>query len=470
MTLTRRAFVTQTAAVTAGFSSLRSVLARGPFMDQFAVAPSGFGPLVRDPRGVFDLPAGFSYRVLSRAGEEMHDGLVVPGKHDAMAALPGPDGLTLIVRNHEMERSWRPGPFGTGNSRLGLVDRAKLFDAGPDGSSPSLGGTTTLVYDTRAGKLIRHFMSLAGTERNCAGGPTPRGSWISCEETVVRAGGPLARDHGWCFEVPATAMPALADPRPITAMGRMNHEACATDPATGIVYLTEDRPDGSFYRYLPNDPDKLIEGGRLQALVLTDRRGADTRNYSKAWTMPVGEAMGVSWVDVEEVESPRDTLRAQAYADGAARFARGEGIWMGQDAAYFACTNGGPQHLGQIFRYRPSKHEGTPGEAEVPGTLELFLESSSPSIIENADNVTVAPFGDVIVCEDHVSMTSVGAARLIGITPDAQTYELGRNRLNLSELAGASFSPDGSTLFVNIQTPGLTLAITGPWSGDRPGP
>lgn len=467
MTISRRAFLGRASAVTVGFASLRSVLARGPFVDQVQSTP-GFGSLVRDPLGVFDLPAGFSYQIISRAGEEMHDGLIVPAKHDGMAAFAGPDGLTLIVRNHEMERSMRPGPFGTGHHRLAMVDPALVYDPGTQGT-PSLGGTTTLVYDTRGGRepgeLVRHFMSLAGTERNCAGGPTPRNSWISCEETVLRAGGASARDHGWCFEVPAEAMPRLVQPRPIEAMGRFRHEACATNPASGVVYLTEDREDAAFYRYLPDDPDRLIDGGRLQALVLADRPGADTRNWSRRrWIVPVGEKLPVSWVDVRDIASPGDTLRSQSHAEGAARFARSEGIWMGREGAYFACTNGGLRRLGQIFRYVPPPPaiEGTAGEGEHPGTLELFLESTSPSVIENADNLTIAPFGDLIVCEDRV-----GRARLIGITPGGATYELARNRLNDSELAGASFSPDGSTLFVNIQNPGLTLAIRGPWRGSN---
>jgi hypothetical protein len=91
--------------------------------------------------------------------------------------------------------------------------------------------------------------------------------------------------------------------------------------------------------------------------------------------------------------------------------------------------------------------------------LELFVEPNNATVVENADNITVSPWGDLIVCED-----GPGQQFLLGVTPAGQIYKLARNALNGSELAGATFSPDASTLFVNIQHPhGFTLAINGPW-------
>ena len=109
------------------------------------------------------------------------------------------------------------------------------------GELPCLGGTTTLVYDTRTQTLEKHFLSLIGTIRNCAGGLTPWNTWITCEETMQKAEGTYDADHGYNFEVPASADIGLADPIPLKAMGRFNHEAVAVDPKTGIVYETEDR-------------------------------------------------------------------------------------------------------------------------------------------------------------------------------------------------------------------------------------
>ncbi len=248
----------------------------------------------------------------------------------------------------------------------------------------------------------------------------------------------------------------MADPVPLKAMGRFCHEAIAVDPRSGAVYQIEDRGNGLFYRFLPHEPGKLAKGGRLQALKLRDKARADTRNWYGS-DIPVGQKLAVEWVDITNVESPDDDLRYQGcFERGAARFARGEGCWFGHDSVFFACTNGGLKRKGQIFRYRPSAVEATAGESAQPGTLELLIEPNDGRLIENADNLTIAPWGDLIVCEDGTN-----PQYLVGITPSGKIYKLART--NLGELAGAVFSPDGSTLFVNIQNMGATVAITGPW-------
>lgn len=470
----RRHFLTRAGAFAAGFVGLRrAMLAHASGAGELpvrAMAEEGYGPLVRDPMGIFDLPRGFKYDAFSRTGERMDDGLLVPGAHDAMAAFPGPDGLTILVRNHEIEPGLDvPGPFGFENELYSKVDQAKLYDAGTH--SPSRGGTTTILYDTRGGKghgrVVRHWMSLAGTERNCAGGPTPRNTWITCEECVFKAGKDFAKDHGYCFEVPASAEIGLVDPVPLKAMGRFMHEACCTDPTTGVVYMTEDRPDGLVYRFLPKERDNLVAGGKLQALVVKGKPSCDTSNWiPKNGTPPghikVGQHLSVAWMDLSNIESPDDDLRYRGFSSGAARFARGEGMWFGRGTVFMAMTEGGAGHHGQIWKYTPSRVEGTPGELDQPGTLELFVESSGPNVVQNADNITVAPWGDLIVCEDEVTAEHPDQF-LLGITPSGSIYRIGRNAMNMSELAGACFSPDGTTLFVNIQRPGITLAIRGPW-------
>ncbi len=454
---TRRDFLLRAGAFGLGFAGLSRAMARAAVDGRLPLDSSaGFGPLVEDPAGVFDLPAGFGYRVVSRSGDRMDDGLVVPGKPDGMAAFAGPDGLTVIVRNQEMERVHRPSPFGEGHELVERIGRERLYDAGT-GSQPSFGGTTTVVYDTRSQEVKKQFLSLAGTERNCAGGPTPWGSWLSCEESVTRSGGRYAKDHGYVFEVAARAEVGLAEPTPLVEMGRFYHEACCVDPRSGVVYMTEDRSDGLLYRFVPNVAGKLREGGRLQALAVRGRASLDTRNW-RVTTVRAGEKAPVGWIDIEDVESPDDSLRVQGFDKGAAKFARGEGMWWADGAAYFACTNGGRARVGQIFRYAPSAHEGTGGEEESPGTLELFVESPGKSVIENADNITASPWGDLFVCED-----GSGDQFLHGITGAGEIYRFARNALSGSELAGVTFSPDGTTMFVNLQHDGLTLAVTGPW-------
>lgn len=467
MKLSRRHFLQTAGAVTLGFAGLHKLL-ESPFGALADVArpgalPFGFGELIPDPKGVFELPKGFTYKVISRAGDLMADGLLVPGEPDGMATFPGPDGRTILICNHEM--SAEPanlGAFGKDYELIAKLKPGMLYDAGR-GKAPSLGGTTRLIFDTAAQKVEKVELSLGGTLRNCAGGPTPWNSWLTCEENVQRAEGNFERDHGYVFEVPATPG-LLAPPNPIRAMGRFNHEAVAVDPKSGAVYQTEDRSDGLIYRYLPTVPGDLHKGGKLQALVVKDRASCDTRNWPAEPGAAVppriekGTPLAVEWIDVEDVEAPKDDLRDRGFAKGAARFARGEGMWYGNDAVYFACTNGGPVRHGQVWKYTPSPAEGTPAEKDSPATLELFLEADAASILENCDNLTVAPWGDLVLCED-----GPGHNYLLGVTPKGEIYRMGRCSLSQSELAGATFSPDGSTLFVNIQHNHMTLAITGPW-------
>ncbi len=449
----RRDFLVRSSVFAAGFCALRNTF-RNPVWAKEATSIAPYGPLIEDPNGIFDLPAGFQYRVISTSGLPMSDGLITPGKPDGMATFEGPDGLTILVRNHELMPFEGPGAFGKFNELFGKIDPEKVYDRGGD-KLPHRGGTTTLIYDTREQKVVRDFLSLAGTTRNCAGGPTPWNSWITCEETVIRPGEKtdsdslIEQDHGYCFEVPATAEASLAPAIPLIDMGRFNHEAVAVDPETGIVYLTEDRDDGLIYRFLANQPGKLAAGGRLQALRLRDSSSLDTRNWDQQ-NIEIGKQYPIGWIDMTEVTAPEDDLRLRGFTDGAARFARGEGMWYSEGQIFFACTSGGKNKTGQIWRLLPDKG----GDL-----LELFIEPNDSALLESADNLTVAPWGDLMVCEDHPGMD----IRIVGVTPAGKLYTFASNHLQ-TELAGITFSPDGSTLFVNLQNSGMTMAITGPWS------
>ncbi|MEM7228849.1 MAG: alkaline phosphatase PhoX [Planctomycetota bacterium] len=461
MTISRRTMLKQTGVLSAGFLGLHQLVGRleASPVQRSAVA-FGFGALRDDPLGTLDLPDGFSYHVFSKFGERMDDGLYVPALHDGMGAFPGPNGTTILVRNHEVGAAKpRYGAFGWTNELMDRIETDMMHDAG-FGRTPSLGGTTTLVYDTTQRTLRSHCLSLAGTSTNCAGGATPWGTWITCEETESRADERREVDHGYCFEVPATDEIRLHRPVPIKAMGRFKHEAVAVDPRTNIIYLTEDQHEGLLYRFIPTTPGRLLDGGRLQVLMVIGQPSCDTRNWEESQPrVPVGRAIAVSWMDIDDIDAPNSDLRFRGFANGAARFARGEGIWFGNGTLYVACTNGGAAKRGQIFRYTPSPHEGTAEEGASPGELTLFVESQRDDLLRNADNLTLAPWGDLITCED-----SAGRDRVIGITPTGQQYLIASNRLNNSEMAGCVFSPDGSTLFVNVQEPGYTVAITGPWS------
>lgn len=463
LALSRRQFFTLAGASAAGTvlaSPLQALYARQALGQ--SVRGAGFGPLQPDPNGLLDLPRGFQYRAFSRTGDRMSDGNPVPADHDGMAAFPGPNNTTILIRNHELS----PGEL---NKPRVIAPRNLQYDP------LCRGGTTTLIVGPDR-QLIRDFASLAGTFRNCAGGPTPWGSWISCEENVStnlpftspddpqeanpegtnQPGNPnnVSRPHGFNFEVPITAEGPV-EPVPLEAMGRFVHEAIAVDPNTSIIYETEDQGDGLFYRFIPAEPGNpragqpanLRAGGVLEALMIQGRPQAITKT-----NFPVGQPMPVEWVRIEEPNPAGNTVKIEGFTKGAAQFTRGEGTWYGNNEVYFTCTDGGAAELGQVWRYVPGK---TPQEG---GTIELFAEPNNQSILDGPDNITVAPFGDLIICEDGDDEQFVR-----GISPSGELYTFARNAINESEFAGATFSPDGRTLFLNIMDPGITFAIWGPW-------
>ncbi|MEH2098166.1 alkaline phosphatase PhoX [Nostoc sp.] len=375
--------------------------------------------------GILEVPRGFQYQVISRTGTLMSDGNLEPSNHDGMAAFPGPKNTTILVRNHE----------------LSITSSTKVQVPNPY-DPICRGGTTTLVVGPNR-QMIKQFASLGGTIRNCAGGLTPWGSWISCEEDTTRpsASNGVTKLHGYNFEVPASATSAVA-PVPLVDMGRFNHEAVAVDPETGIVYQTEDRGDSLFYRFIPKFPGQLQKGGILQALRIVGKPKVNTKTG-----FVVGQKLSVDWVNIPDPNpTTTDNVRLQGFDLGAAQFSRGEGIYYednkgkkgnnGKGEFYFTATDGGPVGGGQVWRYIPSEE-----------TIELFVESQSKNELDMPDNIVVAPFGDLILCED-----GDGENFLRGVTPDGELYNFARNALNDSEFAGACFSPDGHTLFVNIQT------------------
>ncbi|MAL08866.1 MAG: hypothetical protein CMF74_04265 [Maricaulis sp.] len=460
MPLSRRHFLRNAAATTTAFAGLAALAGCGPRrLRDVGGELEGYGPLYRDPGHLLDLPRGFSYQVISTEGEEMSDGLITPGDFDGMACFEREDGRIALIRNHELHPGQQDrSPFGPDNERLERIAASRLYDRAPDGT-PLHGGTTTLVLNPDTLAIERQFLSLGGTHNNCAGGPTPWGSWLTCEETTERAGERMRRDHGYVFEVPSSAN-ELVEAVPLRGLGRFRHEAAAIDPVRGIVYLTEDAYDDAlFYRFLPDQPGELWRGGRLQALAIRGRPGFDTRNWSSRAFAP-GEWLDTEWIDIVDTDNPDGDMALRHIAIGAAHFTRGEGAWFGEDEVYFTCTDGGSLHSGQIFRY---VHDGSGGR------IQLFHESDDTTIMDHCDNLTIAPWGDLIIAEDGPSEQYIR-----GVTPEGRVYTIARNAFavhseesddtSYSEFCGPCFSPDGSVLFLNVQSsPSRTLAIRGPW-------
>jgi uncharacterized protein len=407
---------------------------------------AGYGELISDPAGVIALPEGFSYRVFSREGEALSNGGVVPSNHDGMAAFGAGFHGTVLVRNHEVE----PDDVGEdGKIAVPHVDGA-TYD------SEGTGGTTSLLVDHN-GQLLSHKVSLAGTSNNCAGGPTPWRTWLTCEETTDILGKP----HGFVFEVDPYG---LGNPEPIIAMGRFEHEAVSFDHS-GRAYLTEDAdsPFGCLYRFTPRRKKggigSLHAGGRLEAMSV---RGV-TSDLSSV--QEPGTVLRVRWIAVPNVNPGEEetSVREQSVSRGATQIQKCEGTWTGVDGSiwFVASYGGGPDaedeedrsavaHSGQIWRYNPKTE-----------TIELVLIFPIGTPYDSPDNITIAPHGFALACTDGDD-----DQWLVAINDDGESFPFALNEYNDVEFAGATFSPGGNTLFVNIQEPGMTLAITGPWSGD----
>ena len=399
-----------------------------------------YGPLypVRDETSglpLLMLPRGFEYLSFGWTNDPMSNGAPTPSSHDGMAAFrDGP--LVRLVRNHER---------GTGPT---FAAAANTYDPA------AAGGTTNLTFNPVRGAWLDSRPSLSGTIRNCAGGPTSRGTWLSCEETTEIT--PDGTRHGYVFEVPANGASAAV---PLTAMGRFSHEAVAEDPTTGYLYETEDTGSSALYRFRPNDPADLTAGGVLQAMVLAAT--ADTIEWGTGASSAVA-----AWVTVDQPDWGPGELSAwqQVRAKGAARISRGEGAWSGNGVVYIISTDGGPVRQGQVFAYDP-----------VADTFTCLFASPSADVLNAPDNVCVSPRGGLVLCED-----GGGLEFLHGLTPDGEIFRFAQNNAVLtpevaaakgyssldytgSEWAGATFDPDGNWLFVNLQSPGITFAITGPW-------
>jgi secreted PhoX family phosphatase len=467
--------------------ALGGAVVAGPFQGLVAASAAGGPPAARPrPRRPLDLvpikdkrdgvvrlhlPRGFSYRSFhdTESPVVLDDGTVLPGRHDGMGAFAGPDDTVVLVRNHEVN-----GP-------------GEAMGPGPTYDPAAQGGTTT-IHVTRHGEVLAAHTSLAGTQMNCSGGIMPWGSWVTCEETVNGpdvgndfTGGDnslLTQKHGYVFDVP---LEGTAGAEPVTAAGRFAHEAVSFDPDEGVLYLTEDNfgfPSG-FYRYTPaTDPmqgDGLDNDGTLEMLAV-----AGSPNAHLEGAQQQGQAYDVAWVPIADPDptfpagtTNDEAIRAvgdQGRALGAALFSRCEGQVFSDGVVYFTATQGGGPVEAEEGPHGSGFGNGT-GQVWAYDTRAMTLtcvfQSPDDDVLDFPDNITTSRDGTLVICED-----SGGDNFVRGLTQDGELFDIALNRLRSSsgsprfgdEFAGSTFSPDGHTLFLNIQaSAGMTFAVWGPW-------
>jgi secreted PhoX family phosphatase len=473
---TRREAIKRSAAAAAGASTAGTLLAMGgvdAVADVLAGKP-GYGRPVHNPKAkALKLPRGFSYTRFGKAGSRMSDGLETPPCHDGTGTFAGDGTTCILIRNHE--------GFGPGKA----LGKHNAYDP------VARGGVTSSHFDTSTGRLVGSALVLNGTDTNCNGGVTPWGTWLSAEESTVGAGNGFEAEHGYVFEVPASAT-APVDPVPIKAMGRFVHEATPVDPRTGIVYLTEDNgdPGDGFYRYIPNQPGNLLAGGRLEMLAIEGMPG-----YNTAKSQRVGEALTCAWVPIDDpdpsdAEKHPDAVYRQGAAKGAVRFLGLEGAFFSQDSIYTTASEAGDAKKGQIWRYTPDLGN------LATGALTLLFESPSARKLDEPDGLAVSPRGGIVLAEDGSGEEAPNDVNFLrGLSPSGKVFDFARNERPLileeeaidqlqpfnkrywqkrrfarkgdiigsSEFSGVAYSPDGRWLFASIQYPGATYAITGPW-------
>lgn len=488
MPLSRRSLLTKGAAVGAGAmvvstTGLGSASAAQPAAPPRARAGARPGPLRPDPDKLLALPDGFRYTLVAQSGvTDLERGGKTPERIDGTGAFSARN-LVRLVQNHEI------GPR-FGSDFPVPPTRGTLYDAGIE-----QGGGCTVVEVTRRGQRVREWVALSGTISNCAGGVTPWGTWLSCEETEDKAGTTygtqtLRQDHGFVFEAAPDEV-RRQDPRPIKAFGRFPHEAVIVQPGASHVYLTEDAsgPNGLLYRWSAPGGLRLRarmlqelgpDVGRLEAMRVQAPDGGWLDDLSRLTAQYVGAELPVRWVHVPDRLATSTSVRKQFDDDEVTRSKKLEGAWGNREGVYFAASFahegdvpvGSVFHDGQVWFYDYRRQTLTlklyfPFTPPLLGGGTAAAAGTGVTYFDGPDNVHVSPFGGLVLAED-----GEGLQHLVGWTESRGAFALARNELDgddsdegssYSEMTGPTFSPDGRLLYANIQQPGHTFAISGPF-------